>query len=381
MTVLLIAGHGKNRNGSFDPGATGLISKGEHRYVTEDLFPAMKRHLPKNADVVFHTAYNVYDYGNIISLAKKHGNDTKVIEVHFDAFKGTSNGGHVIVHKKYEPDALDLRLRDAIKSMVGLRFNHKGHQGISGRDNLANVNRTANGGVNYRLIELGFGDNNPDADILINRVDEYAQKLVQAIFQDSKKDVAKPKPKPAPKPKPSAPSKPKPKTPAAKLIKNEKSKYTVTTSAGIKVRNAPSTTAKHTGTLPKGASINYDSVYEGNGYRWLSYIGGSGNRLYLPYRPLSGKNEVWGTFGSTPKPATPKAKTLHLPASAKLWKVYKPNGPYTSGNEIHNLTPSAYGGLIYDIKGNPAPHVYLIDTGVRGRVAIYAHPNTGAVIK
>lgn len=202
MTVLLIAGHGKNRNGSFDSGATGLISKGEHRYVTEDLFPAMKRHLPKNADVVFHTAYNVYDYGNIVSLAKKHGNDTKVVEVHFDAFKGTSNGGHVIVHKKYEPDALDLRLRDAINSMVGLRFSHKGHQGISGRDNLANVNRTANGGVNYRLIELGFGDNNPDADILINRVDEYAQKLVQAIFQDSKKDVAKPKPKPAPaKPK------------------------------------------------------------------------------------------------------------------------------------------------------------------------------------
>ena len=82
-----------------------------------------------------------------------------------------------------------------------------------------------------------------------------------------------------------------------------------------------------------------------------------------------------------PKPVVSKAKRLHLPASAKLWKIYNPKGPYTSGNEIHNLTPSAYGGLTYGIKGNPAPHVYLIDTGVKGRVAIYAHPNTGATIK
>src|SRR5699024_12779470 len=41
---LIIAGHGNQRNGTFDPGATGLITKGEHRYVRDDLIPAMKRH-------------------------------------------------------------------------------------------------------------------------------------------------------------------------------------------------------------------------------------------------------------------------------------------------------------------------------------------------
>lgn len=81
----------------------------------------------------------------------------------------------------------------------------------------------------------------------------------------------------------------------AKKVKDEKATFTVTTSAGIKVRNRPSTTARHTGTLPKGASINYDKVYSGNGYRWLSYIGGSRNRLYVPYRALSSSNQ-WGTF-------------------------------------------------------------------------------------
>ena len=43
MVHLVIAGHGKQHNGTFDPGATGYIKKGEHKYVVEDLFPAIKR--------------------------------------------------------------------------------------------------------------------------------------------------------------------------------------------------------------------------------------------------------------------------------------------------------------------------------------------------
>ena len=91
-------------------------------------------------------------------------------------------------------------------------------------------------------------------------------------------------------------AKPKPQTTSvagAKLVKHESANFT--TNTAIKVRNAPSTKATHTGTLPSGATIRYDRVYEGNGYRWLSYIGGSGNRLYLPYRPLNNKNS-WGRF-------------------------------------------------------------------------------------
>lgn len=82
----------------------------------------------------------------------------------------------------------------------------------------------------------------------------------------------------------------------AELVKYEDGTFTVTDSAGIKVRNNPTTQAKHTGTLPQGTSIVYDRVYEGGGYRWLSYTGGSGNRLYVPYRPLDDINNQWGTF-------------------------------------------------------------------------------------
>lgn len=109
--------------------------------------------------------------------------------------------------------------------------------------------------------------------------------------------------------KPSTPSKPASKPSnnglyGAKLVKNEKAKFTVTTPNGIKVRNAPSVKAKHVTSLKKGASIHYTAVYEGNGYRWLRYAKGK-DTLYVPYRSSSNIKDQWGTFGSTPAAAKP----------------------------------------------------------------------------
>lgn len=377
----------KNGKGYAEHDFNSKLGKRIKQLLEENGHTVILGQQPNAQDVALRTRTNLYNRENV----------DLVVSIHANANANSGVNGRCVFY--WHSSASGKKLAQSIIN----EFKAKGysthgnglHASIVG--SWTNLHITRETKAPAVLIEHGFMTGSQDFDLIFgNKQAEYIEDMAQADVAGiikylggkpvapSKPSKPAPAPKPKSKPKPSAPSKPKPKTPsttAAKLIKNEKSKYTVTTSAGIKVRNAPSTTAKHTGTLPKGASINYDSVYEGNGYRWLSYIGGSGNRLYLPYRPLSGKNEVWGTFGSTPKPATPKAKTLHLPASAKLWKVYKPNGPYTSGNEIHNLTPAAYGGLIYDIKGNPTPHVYLIDTGVKGRVAIYAHPNTGAIIK
>lgn len=205
MTDLFISGHGKARSGRIDPGATGIISKGEHRYMKEDLFPAMKKYVG-DADVVFFSEYDVYEHGNIVALANKYGKGTRVTEFHYDAGSSDASGGHVIVKFKYSADELDLRLRDAIDDMVGVRYSHNGVKGISGRDNLANVNRTAQAGVNYRLVELGFGTNKKDADVLVNQTDAYAKRLVEAILGKgvtAKLTPVKPKPiKPVAKPKP-----------------------------------------------------------------------------------------------------------------------------------------------------------------------------------
>ncbi len=62
------------------------------------------------------------------------------------------------------------------------------------------------------------------------------------------------------------------------------------------VRSAPSTGAAIVAQYGKGDRINYDSVYEGDGYRWISYISYSGQRRYVAYRRLSGDTKAWIKF-------------------------------------------------------------------------------------
>lgn len=180
-TKLVIVGHGENKNGSFDPGATGLIAVGEHRYYENYFIPALKKFLPANSDVVIFSAHNVYDYRDLVTLARKYGNDTIVIEMHYDAGVSAASGGHVIVHSNYAADAIDLKIRDVIKKHIGVRYNHKGQAGISGRNNLYNCNVAMNNGINYRLIELGFGTNAKDVHAMINNVEAIAKDFAIAL--------------------------------------------------------------------------------------------------------------------------------------------------------------------------------------------------------
>ena len=79
-----------------------------------------------------------------------------------------------------------------------------------------------------------------------------------------------------------------------KFIKNEK--HTGITQAVCNVRSAPSTSAPIVATYQAGQAIHYDSVYEGDGYRWISYVSYSGQRRYVAYRRLSGKTMPWIKF-------------------------------------------------------------------------------------
>lgn len=198
-TFLVIDGHGENKDRSFDPGATGLIKKGEHKYFEENFFPAVKKYLPKDSNVVLFSEYNVYDYKNLVTLADKYGKNTVVIEMHYDAGSSSASGGHVIVHAAYAPDKYDLAIRDVIKKHIGVRYEHKGQKGISGRDNLGNCNRAKSAGLNYRLVELGFGTNAKDAATMVDNVDAIAKDFVQALIgkvNDKPITVAKPVAKP-----------------------------------------------------------------------------------------------------------------------------------------------------------------------------------------
>lgn len=79
-----------------------------------------------------------------------------------------------------------------------------------------------------------------------------------------------------------------------KFIKNER--HTGITQAVCNVRNEPSTSGAVVATYGIGQSINYDSVYEGDGYRWISYVSNSGVRRYVAYRRLNGDTTPWIKF-------------------------------------------------------------------------------------
>lgn len=79
-----------------------------------------------------------------------------------------------------------------------------------------------------------------------------------------------------------------------KFIKYEN--WTGVTQAVCNVRSAPNTRAEVVATYGVGQSIRYDQVWEGDGYRWISYIGGSGKRRYVAFRKLYGDTRPWIKF-------------------------------------------------------------------------------------
>lgn len=80
-----------------------------------------------------------------------------------------------------------------------------------------------------------------------------------------------------------------------KFIKYEK--WTGVTLDVCNVRSAPNTRAEIVAQYPVGKEINYDQVWEGDGYRWISYIGASsGKRRYVACRRLSGDTRPWIKF-------------------------------------------------------------------------------------
>lgn len=47
---------------------------------------------------------------------------------------------------------------------------------------MANVNRAANTGINYRLVDLGFGTNKNDSNIMLNQMDKVAVAVKTGIY-------------------------------------------------------------------------------------------------------------------------------------------------------------------------------------------------------
>lgn len=178
---LIIAGHGKQPNGSNDPGAVGNGTT-EASFIREKLFPAMKKYAPSN--VTFKSDVDVFAH----RLAKSISGFDEIIEYHLDAGVSSAEDGHVIIYKTYKPDEMDNRIRDVIKKHVGIR----GSNGFSYRDNLYNLNKFAERKISYRLVELAFITNKKEMDYVKANIDAYAKDMVEAIIGKGVKAPASP---------------------------------------------------------------------------------------------------------------------------------------------------------------------------------------------
>ena len=74
-------------------------------------------------------------------------------------------------------------------------------------------------------------------------------------------------------------------------------------------------------------------------------------------------------------------KKLYLPKDVSSWAVYPTNKQPIKKNAIAYLNPKKFGGLEYDVLGNPQTDVVTIQTKQFGKVNIYVAKSTGAVIK
>ncbi len=58
---------------------------------------------------------------------------------------------------------------------------------------------------------------------------------------------------------------------------------------GLRIRRSPSMNGAVVGKFDVGGTVKYDSYVDAEGYRWISWIGNSGNRNYTARRTLDNK--------------------------------------------------------------------------------------------
>lgn len=102
--------------------------------------------------------------------------DWCIIELHMDSASASARGGHVIIKGSLSPDSYDLALASFISAMFPGRANS-----IVGRNNLANPNRAAAKGYNYRLVEFGFISNATDVSIFNSNLEAIARGVLSCF--------------------------------------------------------------------------------------------------------------------------------------------------------------------------------------------------------
>lgn len=163
MKLFLIAGHGEGDSGA----AGGGYTEAER---VRALAERMKYYGGDNV-IVGDTTKNWYRHGYVSTYDFPDG--CCVMELHMDAGGGQAHGGHIIVKNGLVTDQYDRAVATYISGILPGRS-----ENIKYRDDLSNINRAAKRGINYRLLECGFIDNDSDREKFNSNIGEIAINLL-----------------------------------------------------------------------------------------------------------------------------------------------------------------------------------------------------------
>lgn len=175
--LYLIAGHGAG-----DPGAEG---NGYTEAERVRALAARIKALGGSNVILLDTSRNWYaDAGiNTLSIPSNAG----IAELHMDSGPAGARGGHVIIKAGLNADEYDKKLADAMARIFPGRAST-----LVGRSDLANVNRAAARGINYRLVENGFISNAGDVATYNRRMDDVARAYLDAFGVPEVKRTSRP---------------------------------------------------------------------------------------------------------------------------------------------------------------------------------------------
>lgn len=167
MHLYVICGHGAG-----DPGACG---NGYSEAERVRALGARVAELGGSSVTLLDTNRNWYADRGINGLSIPSGD--ALVELHMDSAGPGARGGHVIIKAGIGgPDAYDRALADSISTIFPGRS-----QSIVERSDLANPNRAAARGINYRLVENGFVTNSGDVETFNSRLDDIARAYLAAF--------------------------------------------------------------------------------------------------------------------------------------------------------------------------------------------------------
>ena len=181
-SVLLIAGHGNNYDGTYDPGACSRW--GQEATLARELVTLVDCSIGESLDVtVYPKNQNCYSYSKNGKAPNYDGFDF-VLEIHFNAKTKKDedgNGSFTGCGGYYHPDNPGRAIADDMVDAIVAKGFKKWQNCTS--TGLLNLNRCQTAGVKYFLLETAFIDDGDDMEFYMTRKALVAQAIAETLIK------------------------------------------------------------------------------------------------------------------------------------------------------------------------------------------------------